>query len=558
MKFKNKLIKIALAITATVGINYMATVAYTRIDLTQDQRYTLSEASINTVKEATESIYIDVFLEGSLPSEFKRLQLETKQLLEAFSIENKNIIVTYIDPKTLNEDLNIVTQEMQNYGMSPARVDVLDGGKTTQEIVFPWAVINHNKKTVNVPLLKNNMGNTSQERINNSVQHLEYAFASGFKNVTNTTIKNIAHLVGKEVIDGKYLYDFYSTLEKEYNYKITPIDIDSVNTKPLEVLKNINNFDLIIIAKPKERFTDKEKYALDQYTINGGNSLWMLDAVHAERDSIKAPDFKTLAFGLDLNLDDLFFNYGFRINPVIVKDMYAADIVLTDGNGQLNKYPWFYNPLVLPQTKHEIVNNINGVKFEFANQIEIVKQGIQLKKTPLLQSSPLSATKGAPSIISFNEIDISKKPDLKRFNKQYLNLAVLIEGDFTSNYKNRVKPIPYNQHKDEKSPGKIIVISDGDIIKNQLEKGKPLPLGFDKWTGRTYGNKEFLLNCVNYLLDDTGIMKVRNKEVKIPLLDVEKIAKEEEKWQLINIGLPLLFLTIFGLGYTFYRKKKYA
>ena len=174
MKFTTKLIKIVVAIAATVVINYIATIAYTRFDLTQDQRYTLSETSIKTVKEATEPIYIDVFLEGSLPSEFKRLQLETKQLLEAFSEENENIIVTYIDPETLNEDLNIVTQEMQNYGMSPARVDVLDSGKTTQEIVFPWAVINHNKKTAKVSLLKNNMGNTTQERINNSVQHLEY------------------------------------------------------------------------------------------------------------------------------------------------------------------------------------------------------------------------------------------------------------------------------------------------------------------------------------------------------------------------------------------------
>lgn len=558
MKFKTKLIKIVLAIVATVAINYIATLTYTRIDLTQDQRYTLSEASINTVKKATEPIYIDVFLEGSLPSEFKRLQLETKQLLEAFIVENENIVVTYIDPKELNEDLNIVTKEMQNYGMSPARVDVIENGKTSQEIVFPWAVINHNKKTAKVSLLKNNMGSNAQNRINNSVQHLEYAFANGFKNVTNTTPKKIAHLLGKEILDSKYLYDFYSTLEKEYNYKITPIAIDSANTKPLEVLKKINNFDLVIIAKPKERFTDKEKYVLDQYTVNGGKSLWMLDVVHAELDSIKAPDFKTLAFGLDLNLDDLFFNYGFRINPIIVKDMYAADIVLSDANGQMNKYPWFYNPLVLPQSKHEIVNNINGVKFEFANQIEIVKQGIQLKKTTLLQSSPLSATIGAPAIISFNEIDMSQKPDIKRFNKQYLNLAVLIEGDFTSNYKNRVKPFTYNKHKDENLPGKMIVIADGDIIKNQLEKDKPLPLGFDKWTGKTYGNKEFLLNCVNYLLDDTGLMKVRNKEVKIPLLDVERIAKEKQKWQFINIGFPLLFLTIFGLGYTFYRKKKYA
>ncbi len=554
---KQYFIKSVLAIVIVLLVNFVATKIYTRIDLTNDQRYTLSKASIATIKNINSPIYVDVYLEGNLPSEFKRLQIETKQLLAGFTTKNKNIIVTYIDPKNLNENINIITAEMQKFGMPPARVDIQENGKTTQELVFPWAVINHNKKSAKVALLKNNIGSTTSDRINSSVQHLEYAFANGFKNVTTTKTKHIAHLIGNLQTESIYLYDFYNTLEKNYNYKITPIALDSANKKPLETLETLKKFDLIVVSKPKKKFTEKQKYVVDQYIINGGKSIWMIDMVHAEMDSIKAPDFKTLSFGLNLNLTDLFFSYGFRVNPVLVKDLYASDIVLTDANGQLNKYPWFYNPLVLPKIKHEIVNNINAVKFEFANTIDLLKQGIHLKKTALLQSSSLSAIIGVPSIISFNEINNTKKPDLKRYNKQYLNLAALIEGNFTSNYKNRVKPVKYSKHKNQNIASKLIIIADGDIMKNQLENGKPLALGFDKWTRKTYGNKEFLLNCVNYLLDDTGLLKVRNKEVKIPLLDTERIANEKQKWQLINIGVPLLFLALFGFGYTFYRKNKY-
>ncbi len=555
---KNKYIQTVLAILAVVLLNYVSTQFYTRWDMTKDARYTLSEASINTVKNVDSPIYVDVYLEGNLPAEFRRLQLETKQLLEGFIAENSNVLVTYINAKTINENVDAIAAEMQKFGMPPARVDIVENGKTSQQLVFPWAVINHNKKVAKVALLKNNIGSTTGERINNSIQHLEYAFASAFKNVTTTKIKNIAHIIGNDELKSIHAFDFYQTLEKEYPYKITPFALDSANTKSVVTLQNLEKFDLAIIAKPTKRFTDKEKYVLDQYTMNGGKTLWLIDAVHAEMDSIKPPNFQMMTIARDLNLTDLFFSYGFRVNPVLVKDMYAADIVLADVNGQFNKYPWFYNPLVIPTVKNEIVNNINAVKFEFANSIDLLKQGVNLKKTPLLQSSPLTATIGVPALVSFKAIARKEKPDIKSYHKKHLNLAALLEGNFTSNYKNRVKPFKYKDAKDEGKDAKIIIVADGDIIKNQVEKGKPLALGFDKFTGRTYGNKEFLLNAVNYLLDDTGLLKVRNKEVKISLLDIARIAKEKQKWQFINIGIPLLLLVLFGFGYTFYRKKKYS
>lgn len=554
MSFKNNSIKIIVAIVATIAINYIASYVYTRFDITQDKRYTLSEASKETISSVDEPVYVDVFLTGEMPTEFKRLQTEVKVLLEEFSEINDNLIITYVNPKEENPDINELTKVMENYGVPALRVDVKEGGKSSQEVIFPWAVINHNKKVAKVSLTKTN-ANNSIDRINNSVQHLEYAFADAFKSVTSSKSKKIGFLLGNNELESKYVYDFLQSLENSYH--IIPIALDSVNQQPVKTLENLKKLDLIIAAKPQKAFSDKQKYALDQFTVNGGKSLWLIDAVRTEMDSL-VQSGRTLAMGTDLNLNDMFFQYGVRINPVLVKDMYASDIVLVNNN-QRNRYPWFYNPLVIPNIKHPIVNNINPVKFEFANTIDLVKQGIHIKKTPLLQSSLLSATVGMPKIISLNEIESFQNQDIaKTFNKKNLTLAALLEGSFTSAFKNRVKPFKYSNHKDENNAAKMIVIADGDVIKNHLDRGKPMKLGFDKWTGETYGNKEFLLNAVNYLLDDTGLMKVRNKEVKIPFLDVERIAKEKKKWQRINILLPLFLLGIFGVCYTLIRKRKYS
>ena len=551
MTLKNNIIKAFIALIIVLGVNFLASKTYSRLDITEDSRYTLSEASKKTVI-TDEPIYVDVFLTGEMPSEFKRLQKETKQLLEEFTEVNDNIIISYVNPKDENPDINVLTSEMEKYGMPALRIDVKENGKTSQEVIFPWAVINHDKKVSKVSLIKTNSRNAI-DRVNNSVQHLEYAFASAFKEVIAEKSKTIGVLIGNDQLESKYVYDFLNTLER--NYHIIPVALDSANTKPVETLKNLQKLDLLLSAKPQKPFSDNQKYALDQYTINGGKSLWLIDAVHAEMDSISEKG-QTLALGKDLNLKDMFFQYGFRVNPALVKDMYASDIVLLDSNNQPNRYPWLYNPVVIPKTKHAIVNNINPVKFEFANTIDLVKQGINIKKTPLLQSSQVSATVGMPKIISLNEI--SSKPNVESFKKQNLTLAALLEGNFTSTYKNRVKPFEYKNHNDENQPAKMIVVADGDVIKNQMDRGKPLPLGYDKWTQQNYGNKEFLLNAVNYLLDDTGLISVRNKEVKIPFLDVERVAKEKTKWQLLNILLPLLLLAIFGIIYTYIRRRKYS
>lgn len=555
MVFKNIITKILIALVVTIAINYLSSSLYSRLDITKDKRYTLSEATKKTITTTEEPIYIDVFLTGQMPSEFKRLQTEVKVLLEEFSEINDNLIISYVNPKEENPDTDILIREMEKYGMRAAQVDVKDSGKISQEVIFPWAVINYNKKVEKVSLLKTNTNN-SIDRINNSVQHLEYAFANAFKKITGKKEKKIGFLLGNGELESKYVYDFLTSLENSYH--IIPFDLDSVNTKPLQTLKNLEQLDLVIAAKPQKAFSDKQKYALDQYTINGGKSLWLIDNVHAELDSISQRG-ETLALGKDLNLTDMFFQYGFRINPVLVKDFYSSNILTLDNNNQPNQVPWLYNPLVISKLKHPIVNNINPVRFEFANTIDLVQQGINIKKTPLLESSEYAATVGMPKIISAKEIKLFQQKDIiKSLNKKNLTLAALLEGEFTSAYKHRVKPFKYENHKDENETSKMIVIADGDVIKNQLSNGKPLPLGFDRNTNETFGNKEFLLNAVNYLLDDTGLMDVRNKEVKIPFLDVERIADEKRNWQKINILLPLFLLGVFGFLFNYFRKRKYS
>ncbi len=346
------------------------------------------------------------------------------------------------------------------------------------------------------------------------------------------------------------------TALREY-YFIAPFTLDSVATNAQTTLDKLNSFDLIIAAKPTEAFNEKEKLVLDQFTMNGGKSLWLIDAVAMDTDSLYNESGQSVAIARDLNLTDFFFKYGVRVNPVLVNDLYSAPITLAIGEGsqaQFQPIKWQYSPLAKNANNHPIVNNLNLVKFDFANQIDTLKNDI--KKTVLLQSSPLSKLDGTPLQVSLDIV--TQEPDPSRYNKGNQNLAVLLEGEFTSVYNNRIKPFNLSDEKNKSIPTKMIVIADGDVIKNDYGRNGPQELGFDKWTGQTFGNKEFLLNAVNYLLDDDGLINIRSKEIAIAFLDDQKVASEKTKWQLINIAVPLVLLAVFGFIFNYIRKKKYT
>ena len=556
MKTSNLHIKpLILVVVILVIINSVSTSFFNRFDFTKDNRYTLSEAALDITNKAEAPLIVDVFLQGEFPSEFKRLQTEARSILEEFNAENPYIYFNFINPLEGNADAEAIATQFYQMGMTPARVTVKENGKNEQRIIFPWAMANYNDETVKIPLLKNNLGATTEERVNASVQQLEYVFADAFSKLLTPRKQKIAIMRGNGELPDLNIADFIKTI-KPY-YRVAPFTLDSVANNPIGTLEKLNEYDLVIEAKPTQAFTEQEKYVLDQYLMQGGKMLWLTEQVAFETDSLFNPSQTSFALPRTLNLDDYFFKYGIRINTELVNDLYSAPLILASGQGedtQFNPYPWFYFPLPTATKAHPIVNNIEAVRFEYANPIDTLKNSIN--KTVLLTSSPTTKLDAVPRQLSLKAL--GQQPNLELYKDSEQPLAVLLEGSFTSVYENRLKPFSYKNNKNNSEATAILVISDGDIIKNKTNGNQPLELGFERYTGAAYGNKEFLLNSVNYLLDDTGLIDIRSKEISIAFLNPDKIADEKLKWQLINILLPLVLLAIFGVVFISLRKRKYT
>jgi gliding-associated putative ABC transporter substrate-binding component GldG len=553
----NALKQFGIVFLALIVINLISHFFFKRFDLTQDQRYTLSETTLRIIEEVDSPLYIDVYLEGNFPPEFKRLQNETKQLLEEFSAYNSNIVFQFKNPIE-KESMGVeVMKEFYERGMQPLSITVEDKGKQSQEVVFPWAQATYGDKFTKVSLLKNLMGASTEEKVISSVQHLEFGFAEAITKISKEKQKKIAVIKGNGELIEPLIADFLTTVKE--SYYIGPFTLDSVANQPGPSLAALKKYDLAIIAKPTEAFTEAEKQVLDQFIMNGGKTLWLMDAVAADMDSLYNETGTILAYPRDLNLTDLFFKYGIRMNPLLIKDEYATPIKIATGSQgsetQLQQYNWKYAPFIYPTSTHPIVKNMEGIKFEFTSPIELLTN--DLKKTVLLSSSEYSKTIGTPTPISLASISEETTPE-EYAGKGLLPVAVMMEGKFKSAYQNRVLPFADSQFKAVGKNNKMIVIADGDVIKNQLDKGIPLELGFDKWTNQLYGNKEFLLNCVNYLLDDNGLINIRSKDVDLPLLNKEAVYANYTKAQLITVGIPLIILALFGFLFTYLRKKRYS
>ncbi|MDG1171164.1 MAG: gliding motility-associated ABC transporter substrate-binding protein GldG [Polaribacter sp.] len=543
-KVKNSL----LLFISLLVVNVCTQSVYKRIDLTADQHFTLSEASKEIISKVNEPLFITVYLDGEFPSEFKRLQLETRQHLEELAAENAHIKIKFESPDQQGDALI-------KRGMIPSKLTVEEAGKFSEAIIFPWAEISYQKKSTSVSLLSTTTLSSQEEQLQNAIENLEYRFSNAINLITKTTQKRVAVVTGNGELQDLYLYSFLSEVAKKY--RLAKFTLDSVSENPQQTLKDLNSLDLAIIAKPTEQFTAKEKFTLDQFITNGGKTLWMIDNVQADLDSLMA-NGKMLAYPRDLNLTDLLFTYGVRINTTLIKDLYAAKIPLATGNignqPQFQNLEWLYHPLVRGNKNHAITKNISPVRLQFASPIDTLKNDI--KKTPLLVSSLLTQKIGTPNFIELTSIaDKILETDYQSGNQLF---AVLLEGNFNSAYKNRVKPFQTNLYKEQATNNKMIVIADGDIGKNQILKEQPFDLNKDKWTGQQFGNKDFLLNAVDYLLDDTGIIDLRNKTLQINLLDKQKASKERLFWQFLNVILPLIVLFVFGIVFNFLRYRKYA
>lgn len=555
MKKNKSLLYIVATVVGLIIVNAISSSIYQRFDLTKDKRYTLSDASKSLISDLDSPLIIDIFLEGDFPSEFRVLQTEVKQMLDEFQLESNQIFINYIDPIEDETTRQRNIEELTSSGLEPYINTDNSTGKVTQDIIFPWAFASYKDEIVKIPLLKRSITQGLQEQINNSVQSLEYAFADGFSKLVNAKSKKIAILKGNGQLDDVYIADLLKTIRPYYN--LAKFTLDSVTTNPQGTLDKLKTYDLIVSVKPSDPFTENEKLVLDQYTMNGGKSLWLTEAVVMDKDSLYNAAGSNVSIMRDLNLNDFFFEYGVRVNPTLVKDLYSAPIMLSIGEGsqaQMQPVQWQYSPLASSNSEHPITKNLDLVKFDFASPIDTLKNGI--KKNILLQSSPNSKLEGAPTTISL--ADVTKSPDESSYNQGPQKLAVLLEGEFSSVYDKRVLPFQVKNFKSKSPATKMVVISDGNVAKNDVIKNRPQELGFDQFTGKSFGNKEFLLNTINYLLDDTGLINLRAKEISVAYLDADRVKETKSKWQLINIVLPLLVLGLFGFIFNYLRKRKYA
>ncbi|MDR7210109.1 gliding motility-associated ABC transporter substrate-binding protein GldG [Flavobacterium piscis] len=547
-----------ITIFVLVVLNVLGSLFFYRFDLTKDKRYTLSETSLQIVKQVKNPLSIKIYMQGDLPADFRRLQQETQQLLEEFQAYNSNIVFEFVNPLENEDESMDLVKSLYQKGLTPINITVDDKGKQSQAMVFPWAIAVYNNKEVNIPLLKNRMGASTTQKVIGSIQHLEYSITDAINKITKDKQKKVAIIKGNGEINEIHIAKMLMQIRE--SYYIGPFTLDSVSKNPTESLKALKKYDLAIIAKPTQTFSDEEKQVLDQFIMNGGKTLWLIDQVAADMDSLYNQSGATLAYPRDLNLNDMFFKYGFRINPDLVKDEQGSPIKLATGEQgsatQYQDFVWKFAPLVSPQGTHPIVKNLGGIKFDFASPIDTLKNGI--KKTVLLQSSPYSKKIGTPAEINLDIVSEETSPK-DYINKGNLPLSVLLEGSFHSAFENRVLPFKENSFLAEGKPTKMIVISDGDLAKNQLDKNRiPVELGYDQRSGNLYDNKDFMMNCINYLLDDTGLINIRSKDLDLPLLDKEKVYENYRQTQFITIGLPILILLVFGLVFTYIRKRKYS
>jgi ABC-2 type transport system permease protein len=555
---KRDLTSLALAITIVILLNVVASFVFYRFDLTSEKRYTLSRATKILLSKIDETVYVKVYLEGEFPAGFKRLRDETKEMLDEFrTYSNNNIEYEFINPSE-NPDKkqqNEIYKQLFDKGLKPTNLEVKEESGTSQQIIWPGAIVSYKGHEAPWQLLKTQIAASSEGQLNNSVQALEYEFATCLRNLSSPVHREIGFIEGHGELDTMALEDIKYALGDFYGLKRIRID------SQLTALKDVS---AIVIAKPDSAFSEKDKFIIDQFIMNGGKVLWCIDPLETRIDSL-ARTGRTLAIANELGIEDMLFRYGARVNPNLILDLQCSALPINKAlRGQQPRFelaPWMFYPIVLPTQKHPIVKNLDAIKFEFVSSIDLV-EAAGIEKTVLLTTSKNSKTLNAPVRVDMRMTQI--QPDESQFKNGFQPVAVLLEGEFESVFKNRISPqiagskeIGYKPHGVK---NKMIIIGDGDIIKNEIQRssGKTYPLGYDIYTKQQFGNKYFILNCINYLCDDSGLIGIRSRELTLRLLDKKKIKTERLKWQITNTVLPLILVFGYGIFHYFRRKRKYS
>jgi len=564
---KKDIIQFLSIVLVIILINFIGSIAHSRFDLTKEGRYSLSEASKNLLNSIDDYVYIEVFLEGDFPAGIERLSLETKQILSEFKSQNNLVQFTFINPteSTDEKTRNEIIKQLYEKGLDPTSLQVKDGDSYTEKIIVPGAIVKYGSKEVAVQLLKNQIAASPDQNLEQSIRELEYEFTNAIKQLRTPLKPSIALLTGHGELEGVDIEDLTISLTQQYSVDkidLREFEVDSLGNPDLaKKLRDLKLKKLLLIAKPISKFQNLDKYFIDQYIMNDGKVIWMLDATNADMDSLSNKG-SFLAYPLrDLNLGDQLFKYGVRVNSNLIEDVSSSKIpVPVSFINDVPKWellPWRYFPVSIPTSSHPITSNLNAVKFDFASSIDTVKTNTTVKKTILLHSSPYTKLANTPYEVSLQKA--LEQPSQDEFNKGPQTMAVLLEGTFESVFKNRISQLSTKlPFKELSKTTKMIVISDGDVAQNQVSRGVALPLGYDNYEKRQYGNKDFILNSIDYLLEEEALIDVRTRELKMRLLDSQKINQERSFWQALNMLAPVLLIILFGMIKQYRRKKKYT
>jgi len=502
-----------------------------------------------------------VYLDGDLNPGFLRLKKSTADLLDELSVySKKSIEIRFENPSLADtpEERNKKYAELEAAGLTPTAVYERDKeGKSIQKILFPWIVMSYKGKKIPVSLLKNIRGNSGEENLNISIENLEFEITDCIRRLVNTEVTKIAFLEGHGELSDAETFDISKSLSRYFQIDRGKLGNDA---------SILDNYKVVIIAKPTLAFSESDKYILDQYIMNGGRVLWLIDGVRIAKENLSTSGLSP-AIALDLNLDDILFRYGVRINPVILEDVQCVNVPVNiapaNATPQFEPTPWFYAPLLLTSNQHPVTRNITEVKAEFCSGIDLVGDNKNVKDQLLLATSDNTHIIGTPTTIDMSQLP--KASDKAYFNMSYVPVAVSLEGNFDSDFDNRIIPKGLTNtlaFVNKSVTTRQIVVADGDIIRNETNgtasDSTTIPLGFDRYMNQQFGNKEFILNSVLYLADNEGWMQLRNRTIKLRLLNKEITNDGKTFWQLVNVLTPIGLLLIFGIAYQLIRKKKYT
>ena len=574
---KNQIVSFLVTIAIVVLLNVIGSYVFTRFDLTSEKRYTLSPTTKEILKNLDDYVYFRVYLEGNeLPAEYKKMRRETKEMLDEFRAYSKFIDYEFINPGEGDNDAEIKDKYTQLYqsGLDYTKwQDVGSDGSAKQLIIWPGALVSYRNNTeIAVNLLHETQnGQPDEYAVNASIENLEFYLIDAVRKVTRLERPKIAFIEGHGELSNEELGSIAQTLAKNYDVKRQAIEgkIDALLHRTQDTTRDVKvypTYDAIVIAKPTEPFDEKDKFLIDQYIMHGGKVLWLVEPVYATMDSLQNQE-STIGLEQDLNLDDMLFRYGVRLNRDLLLGLNCAQIAVRTGGmvgnqPQYTRFNWYYFPLLQAASDHPMVRNMNGIKADFVSSIDATSSADGIEQIPLLKTTGYTKVSGTPVFISLAML--RQAPDQRLFNlKDGKNVAYLLKGSFTSLYANRIpQEIVDDQATDfleESEPTAMIVVADGDIIRNQFDIDRnPLPLGYDKYTGVTYTNKEFLENAISYLVDGENMIDIRSRKLTIRLLDTKKVSKERVKWQVINTVIPIALIIIFGFVLAFVRKRKYS